>query len=617
MTSWESGLGRGDRPSGDQRLRWRHMAGAGRPWRDGRATARRPGAGAVGPLLMLLAAMAGVLVLAAPSAHAQLPDSEITNLRLEPTQTSVRPAESAQFQAFAEFDSGLQARAQGVEWSSGATEIATIDSNGLATGHSSGTTEITAQYEGQSASATLTVAEVTSLEILPAQPSLDPGASKELAVVAEFGGDVRMDVAEVATWSSADSDVAAFDQQQPGLLTGQGPGSVEVTAEYGGATATETAEVAPIAELRIEPAEPSVDPGNTQRLEVVAELDHGGQGKMSELAEWTTSDPSVARISDIGLLRGETRGTVEITARVGEQRASVPATVDQSLLGVLNTAVDREIVSFGWVETAIRDANTTFPWAFDAIQWPVAQLMEGIEASLKWLPWYVVVLAVGAIAWWRMNSWTAGIGFLLMMLIVGFLAPQVWRFAMETLAMIITAVVGCALVGIPIGIWAASNDRVYRVVRPVLDAMQTIHPFIYLIPTVILFGTGSVPGTLATFVFALPPAVRLTNLGIRQVPGETVEAARAFGSTDRQTLWEVQLPLARPAIMQGLNQSLMLAYSMVVIAAIVAAGGLGQPILTAVQRVDIAGAVPPGLGLLILAIVLDRLTQSQRAAPTT
>jgi glycine betaine/proline transport system permease protein len=156
---------------------------------------------------------------------------------------------------------------------------------------------------------------------------------------------------------------------------------------------------------------------------------------------------------------------------------------------------------------------------------------------------------------------------------------------------------------------AASSDGLEAIIRPLLDAMQTIHPFVYLVPIVMFFGIGPVPGTLATIIFALPPMVRLTNLGIRQVPHEVVEAGRSFGSDDRQLLFEVQVPLAMPTIMAGLNQTLMLALSMVVIVALIAGGGLGQEILRSVGRLDISRAASAGLAVLILAVVLDRISQ--------
>lgn len=284
----------------------------------------------------------------------------------------------------------------------------------------------------------------------------------------------------------------------------------------------------------------------------------------------------------------------------------------RDFLVTLDELLDRYELPLGdWARNFVDWGNENLGWLWSAIRWPIEQTLDGVEGVLQWLPWYVVVLAIGLIAW-RLQGWKSSLLFMALMVFLGFLSADIWRFAMTTLGMIVTAVIICAVVGIPLGIWAASNDKVWATVRPILDAMQTIHPFIYLIPVVFFFGIGKVPGTIATVVFALPPIVRLTNLGIRQVPKETVEAAVAFGSTDRQTLWEVQLPLARPAIMAGLNQTLMLALSMVVIVAIIAGGGLGQQIFRAVGRVDIPLATNSGLAVLVLAIILDRLSQTQR-----
>lgn len=286
------------------------------------------------------------------------------------------------------------------------------------------------------------------------------------------------------------------------------------------------------------------------------------------------------------------------------------------ILVQLDELIDRYELPLGrWVDQGVDWLNRNMGWLFDGIKWPIAQVLDGTEWLLQTAPWYLVVLAIGLIAW-RMQGPRTALLFMALMVFMGFLSVDLWRFAMTTIAMIVTAVIICTIIGIPLGIWAASKDAVEATIRPILDAMQTIHPFIYLLPVAFFFGIGKVPGTIATVIFALPPIVRLTNLGIRQVPKETVEAAHAFGSTDRQTLWEVQLPLARPAIMAGLNQTLMLSLSMVVIAAIIAGGGLGQLILRAVQRVDIPSATNSGLAVLIIAIILDRLSQTQRKQPS-
>lgn len=266
-----------------------------------------------------------------------------------------------------------------------------------------------------------------------------------------------------------------------------------------------------------------------------------------------------------------------------------------------------------WVENGVNwlVSSPTATAIFDGVRWPIGQVLDGAESFLLWLPWPVVLVAIVAIGWFK-AGWRIGVLSGLGLLLVGFLGY--WELTMTTLSMVVTALVFCIVVGIPLGILAANNDRFDAMLRPALDAMQTIHPFVYLVPIVMFFGIGKVPGTLATIIFAIPPIVRLTNLGIRQVPFEVVEAGRAFGSDDRQLLFDVQLPLALPTILAGLNQTLMLALSMVVIVALIAGGGLGQEILRAVGRLDIARAFSAGLAVLVLAVVLDRISGSTRGS---
>jgi len=261
-----------------------------------------------------------------------------------------------------------------------------------------------------------------------------------------------------------------------------------------------------------------------------------------------------------------------------------------------------------WVETFVKDwLVPNLRPAFQAIMWPVEQVLSGLEAGLLAIP-FVVFLAVGTL----FALWVAGRGVALFtaIAIVLFDLLGVWEETMTTLAMILTAVLFCAVVGVPLGIFAAQSDRFAAAIRPVLDIMQTIPPFVYLVPIVMLFGVGIVPGVIATIIFAMPPIIRLTNLGIRQVRGELVEAAYAFGSTRRQVLWEVQIPLALRTIMAGLNQTLMLALSMVVIAALIGAGGLGLTVYTGLGRLDVGAATLGGVGIVLLAIALDRVTQA-------
>lgn len=181
---------------------------------------------------------------------------------------------------------------------------------------------------------------------------------------------------------------------------------------------------------------------------------------------------------------------------------------------------------------------------------------------------------------------------------------------MVTLSLVLTSVFFCIVLGLPLGILLARSDRALAVLRPVLDAMQTTPAFVYLVPIVMLFGIGNVPGVVVTVIFALPPLIRLTNLGIRQVPPDLIEAANAFGASPRQLLYKVQIPLAIPSIMAGVNQTLMLALSMVVIASMIAVGGLGQMVLRGIGRLDMGLATVGGLSIVLLAVLLDRLTQA-------
>ena len=223
------------------------------------------------------------------------------------------------------------------------------------------------------------------------------------------------------------------------------------------------------------------------------------------------------------------------------------------------------------------------------------------------MPPLVLAAVIVALALWRVGWRFALFAALSMVLLFGM---QIWEETISTLALVIGSSVLALAIGIPIGIAMARSDKVEMTVRPVLDFMQTMPPFVYLIPAAIFFGLGKVPGAIATLIFAMPPAVRLTNLGIRQVSEENIEAGQAFGCTSRQLLFKVQLPLAMPSIMAGVNQTIMLALSMVVIASMIGAGGLGNTVLTGIQRLDVGLGFEGGLGVVLLAILLDRITQS-------
>jgi ABC-type proline/glycine betaine transport system permease subunit len=266
------------------------------------------------------------------------------------------------------------------------------------------------------------------------------------------------------------------------------------------------------------------------------------------------------------------------------------------------------------VENVVEFLQANLSGLFDGLAAVTLALVNGIYLALV-LPHPLVVIAVLAgVAGWASRRWfPMGISALGMLLIW---AMQLWEATMQSLAVVLLASVVAVAVGIPTGIAAARSDRVRTVIRPVLDFMQTLPVFVYLLPAVFFFGIGVVPGVVATTVFAIPPAVRLTELGIRQVDGEVVEAAVAFGSRPRQILRDVQLPLALPSIMTGVNQVIMLALSMVVIAGMVGGGGLGAVVVQAVTQLDIGKGFEGGLAVVILAIYLDRVTAAAGARGT-
>ncbi len=244
---------------------------------------------------------------------------------------------------------------------------------------------------------------------------------------------------------------------------------------------------------------------------------------------------------------------------------------------------------------------------FQAVKWPIEQTLNGFDAGLNALPPLIVILIIGLAAW-RFSGIKLGIFSMIAMVFIGFLG--LWGDTMTTLAMVLSSVIFCAIAGIPLGIIAGRSDTFEAWMRPALDAMQTTPAFVYLVPIVMLFSVGNVAGVLATIIFALPPLIRLTSLGIRQVHPELVEAAQAFGATHWQVLTRVQIPLAMPTILAGLNQTIMMALSMVVIAALIGAGGLGSPVVLGLNTLDIGLAVIGGLSIVLMAIVLDRITQS-------
>lgn len=260
-----------------------------------------------------------------------------------------------------------------------------------------------------------------------------------------------------------------------------------------------------------------------------------------------------------------------------------------------------------WVNAIIRFLLDHNGGAFDAIGKTVEWFALAIENGLQAIPAWLVMLFFIGIGQWRLG-WRFALFVLAafsLIYVTGF-----WPQTISTLALTLSATFISLLLGVPIGIWCARSKSVNLMVRPMLDFMQTMPAFVYLIPAAMFFGLGRVPGILATVVFAVPPAVRLTSLGIRQVNKEQVEAGHAFGCTAWQLLLKVQLPIALPAIMTGINQTIMMALSMVIIASMVGAGGLGNDVLASIQRLDVGLGFESGLAVVLLAIVLDRITES-------
>ena len=257
-------------------------------------------------------------------------------------------------------------------------------------------------------------------------------------------------------------------------------------------------------------------------------------------------------------------------------------------------------------ETIISWLENHLDPVFDAIGTFIEWVLGGIEGGLLWPHWSVVVLIMALIAW-RFAGWRIGLFTVVGMALV--VHMNLWTESMETLALIGTSVLIALVVAVPLGIWSSKSDTAERVVRPLLDFMQTLPAFVYLIPAVLFFQLGKVPGVVATLIFSLPPTVRLTNLGIRQVPREVREAAYSFGATPGQTLIKAELPIALPTILAGVNQTIMLALSMVVIAGMIGAGGLGNEVVKGITQLNIGLGFESGIAIVIMAIYLDRVTQ--------
>ena len=286
-----------------------------------------------------------------------------------------------------------------------------------------------------------------------------------------------------------------------------------------------------------------------------------------------------------------------------------PTTVSQETSSDGSLTLDRTVrdVAGGAIDDSVQWITREGAWLFDGLSTAVTYALVNIEKVLKWTPWPVIVIGLAllsfAVGRWRLLVFTA-----LALLFIGFM--DLWANTMDTVALMVVAVAIAVSIGLPLGVVGARNRMADNLMRPILDGMQTMPSFVYLLPGILFFGLGKPAGIFATIVYAIPPVIRLTNLGIRQVSQETVEAARSFGASPSQVLKTVQIPMALPTIMAGINQTTMMALAMVTIASLVAAGGLGDNVNRALQKNEPGNGLLAGLAIVFLAIIIDRLTQS-------
>ena len=272
-------------------------------------------------------------------------------------------------------------------------------------------------------------------------------------------------------------------------------------------------------------------------------------------------------------------------------------TIEKSLRQVTGDTIDE------WVSWLTKRGD----WLFDGAKLVIDKALLYIEDTLKWMPWPAIVVGLALLSF-AVGRWGMLIFTTFALLYFGFMG--LWENTIDTVALMVVAVAIAVALGLPLGVFAARNQLADNIMRPILDAMQTMPSFVYLLPGILFFGLGKPAGIFATLIYAIPPVIRLTNLGIRQVSGETVEAARSFGASPWQVLTKVQVPMALPTIMAGINQTTMMALAMVTIASMVAAGGLGDNVLRALQKNQPGNGLISGLAIVFLAIIIDRLTQS-------
>ncbi len=259
------------------------------------------------------------------------------------------------------------------------------------------------------------------------------------------------------------------------------------------------------------------------------------------------------------------------------------------------------------IEAFIKWITINYGFFFDGVKELTLGFLIQIQKGLISIPWFIIVLAIFLIGW-KAKNMKSGFVFAVMMFSIGLLGY--WEDTMLTLAIVITSVLISLLFGIPLGIFSAYKVKFEQLTKPVLDAMQTMPSFVYLIPAIMLFGLGSVPAVFATTIYSLPPVIRLTTLAIRSVSKDMLEAAHSFGATPWQILVKVEIPQALPTIMAGVNQTTMMAMAMVVVASMIGAKGLGYNVLIAINRTDVAMGVEAGTSIVLLAIIIDRLTQA-------
>ena len=260
-----------------------------------------------------------------------------------------------------------------------------------------------------------------------------------------------------------------------------------------------------------------------------------------------------------------------------------------------------------WTDVALDWATVNYQSATKAISDFLKGLIVGLQDSLIAIPPELVIIIVALLAWWLAGKRIALFSLVGLAFIYNI---QLWDETMQTIAMVIAAVALCMIIGVPLGILSAKNQTAHRIITPILDFMQTLPAFVYLLPAIPFFGLGVVPAVITTLIFAMPPIIRLTDLGIKQVPEELIELGKSFGSTFFQMLFKIELPLARPTILAGINQCIMLSLSMVVIAAMIGAKGLGGVVWTAIQQLKMGMGFEAGVAIVIIAIILDRITQN-------